>query len=125
MSFFEIINNYVHIQPNKIRGIRVWNVTNSAIFDDLHHIKILANSDAGVFFTLRDFNRTYSINNVIDTIFTEYQYSNQDAHNIIDETLLSKKRSQLYFNADIDFDNSFLQNGYEKIPTEVTIIFSY
>lgn len=111
MSFSDIINNYVHIQPNKIRGIHVWAV------NTFGSTSIRPGSDAGVFFTLRDFNRTYSINNVLDTIFTAYGYQPDE--------ISAPKRSHLYFDADVDFDNSYLQNGYQDLSTAVTIIFEY
>lgn len=112
MSFTEIINNYVHIQPNKIKGIYVYDVrTKSQAF--------VPDCDSAVFVTLRDFNQTYIINNVLDCMFKEQR------QNLYAEDVVAIGRNHPYFDADIDFDNSFIQNGYEELDTTVTIIFEY
>lgn len=116
MSFADIINNYVHIQPNRIRGIYVWNINTPSISDG--RVTQLAGSQSAVCLTLRDFNQTYIVRSVIDEVIGMH------GSRALKE-IYAPKRNHLYFDHDIDFDNSFIENLYEELATTATIIFEY
>lgn len=116
MSFADIINNYVHIQPNRIRGIYVWNVDTPSV--RVGNITRRSGSDSAVSLTLRDFNQTYIVRSVIDEVIGMH------GSRALKE-IYAPKRNHLYFDHDIDFDNSFIENLYEDLATTATIIFEY
>lgn len=114
LTFSDIINNYVHIQPNKIKGVYVWEN-----YTQLGGTPILApGSPSAIALTLRDFNGSYIINNVMDVIVG---LNRQDEY----PELGMRERDHIYFDHDIDFDNSFIQNLYLSLGTTATIIFEY
>ncbi len=116
LTFSDIINNYVHIQPNRIKGIYVWET--KAIWDGGTAQRYYAGSHSGIAVTLRDFNKDYIVNSVIDAVLGMHE-------GIAKDEVRSLCRSHLFFDHDIDFDNSYIDNLYSHQIVTATIIFEY
>lgn len=118
LSFADIINNYVHIQPNRIKGIYIWDVKTPRISSEEYLQDIIAGSNSGICLTLRDFNQSYIVKGVMDEVIGMH---GSLSHGEFSTT----KRHHLYFDHDIDFDNSYIENLYELLSPTATIIFEY
>lgn len=107
MTFQELVNNYVHIQPNRIRGIIDWTERN-----------------APCYLMLRDFNGRTILNNVLTCLFRSPS-GDPDSAYPYGTPMVSELRHQLYLPcADINFDYSYVQNA-RNAAVEKIITFEY
>lgn len=110
----EMIDTYIHSQPNRLKGIYVWGGYGKL---------------PGTFITLRDYNYKTIVNLLpvgmcrppmgIDTVFEDH-YSPEQAQSV--------QVSSMYFDdADVDFENSTLYYSFDSFikPIELTITFLY
>lgn len=98
VSLQEIVDTYIHIQPNKVKGIFVWN------------------QDAPCYITLRNQENNRVFNSILSTIFRA-PMSGTDA-----------EKTQAYplriDNIDIDMLNSYVRNATDEAIVQ-TITFTY
>ena len=86
ISFRDIVDTYVHIVGQKVRGLQIWDTDNNPVY-----------------LTLRDYQYTYVINSLYSGLARP-----QMAGATCEETQIAPL---LLDSIDIDFDNSFVQNA--------------
>lgn len=108
LSFQELVNNYVHIQPNRIRGIIDW-----------------TEADAPCYLMLRDFDGRTILNNVLTCLFRSPS-GDPDNHYPYGVEGINYLRNQIYLPcADINFDYSYIQEAVGRASVEKIITFEY
>lgn len=104
VSFADVINTYVHVDGQKIRSVQFVNA-----------------NDNPAYVTFRDYELSYVINNVLNTLMRMPVFYNRAK----EELRTSQVYPLLFDSIDIDFDNSRIRNAMNDRTSTQTIIFEY
>ena len=104
MSLQDIVDNYIYMQPNNVKGVYLWNWTTTPVY-----------------LTLRYADNIHVLNNILSSLCRPpiYRFPSQST----DATKI-QTHSLLLDNINIDMLNSFVQNG-QNAAVEVKLTFLY